>query len=121
MARTLNEVMKSLPKARRAKIEARAEELIAEEASLQDLRKAFGLTQVTMAKKLKVGQDTVSRVEKRTDMLLSTLSGYVEAMGGELNLVAEFPDRPAVRLQMLEPLKKSAAPTRRKVAKVKRA
>ena len=38
MARTLNEVMKSLPKVRRAKIEARAEELIAEESSLQDLR-----------------------------------------------------------------------------------
>jgi len=50
MARTLNEVMKSLPKARRAKVEARAEELIAEEASLQDLRKTFGLTQVSMAK-----------------------------------------------------------------------
>jgi len=74
-----------------------------------------------MAKKLKVGQDTVSRVEKRTDMLLSTLSGYVEAMGGELNVVAEFPDRPPVRLQMLEPLKKRAAPAQRKVAKAKRA
>jgi len=47
-------------------------------------------------------------------MLLSTLSGYVEAMGGELNLVAEFPDRPPVRLQMLEPLNKRAAPARRK-------
>lgn len=122
MARTLNEVMKSLPKARRAKVEARAAELIAEEASLQDLRKAFGMTQVTMAKKLKVGQDTVSRVEKRTDMLLSTLSGYVEAMGGELNLVAEFPDRPPVRLQMLESLAtKRAAPARRKRTKAKRA
>ena len=51
MARTLSEVMKSLPKARRAKVEARAAELIAEEASLQDLRKAFGLTQVTTWRK----------------------------------------------------------------------
>ena len=74
-----------------------------------------------MAKKLKVGQDTVSRVEKRTDMLLSTLSGYVEAMGGELNLVAEFPHRPPVRLQMLEPLTRRASPARRKTAKAKRA
>ena len=104
MPRNLKEVMKSLPKARRTKIEARAAELIAEEATLQDLRKAFGLTQVQMAKKLNIGQDSVSRVEKRADMLLSTLRGYVEAMGGELNLVAEFPGRPPVRLQLLEAL-----------------
>ncbi|NNE40172.1 MAG: helix-turn-helix transcriptional regulator [Marinicaulis sp.] len=102
MGRTLDQKIKTLPKARRAKIEARAAELIAEEATLQDLRKAFGLTQTKMAKKLRVGQDTVSRVEKRTDMLLSTLSGYVEAMGGELNLVAEFPDRPPVKVHMLD-------------------
>lgn len=102
MGRTLDQKIKTLPKARRAKVRARAEELIAEEATLQDLRKAFGLTQTTIAKKLKVGQDTVSRVEKRTDMLLSTLSGYVKAMGGELNLVVEFPDRPPVKLHMLK-------------------
>lgn len=54
-------------------------------------------------------------------MLLSTLSGYVEAMGGELNLVAEFPDHPPVRLQMLESLRKHATPTRRKAAKAKQA
>lgn len=108
MPRNLKEVMKSLPKARRTKIEARAAELIAEEATLQDLRKAFGLTQVQMAKKLNIGQDSVSRVEKRADMLLSTLRGYVEAMGGELNLVAEFPGRPPVRLQLLEALLRDA-------------
>ncbi len=51
MARTLNDMMTSLPKARRMKVEARAAELIAEEASLQDLRKAFGLTQVTTWRK----------------------------------------------------------------------
>lgn len=104
MGRTLSEKMKALPKARRRKVEARAGELIAEEASLQDLRKAMGLTQVKMAELLGVGQDTVSRVEKRTDMLLSTLGGYVKGMGGELNLIAEFPDRPPVRLDVLEPL-----------------
>lgn len=121
MGRTLNEKMKTLPKARRRKVEARAAELIAEEASLQDLRKAMGLTQVKMAKLLGVGQDTVSRVEKRTDMLLSTLGGYVKGMGGELRLVAEFPDRPPVRLDVLEPLAKkprraseTAARSRRK-------
>ena len=104
MGRTLDQKIKSLPKARRTKVEVRAADLIAEEATLKDLRKAFGLTQVNMAKKLNVGQDTISRVEKRADMLLSTLSDYVEAMGGELNLVTEFPDRPPVRLHMLEPI-----------------
>ena len=117
MGRTLDEKINSLPKSRRVKIEKRAAELIAEEATLQDLRKAFGLTQTRMAKRLRVGQDTVSRVEQRTDMLLSTLSGYVEAMGGRLNLIAEFPDRPAVRLQMLEPLSR---PTKRSVKTTKR-
>lgn len=104
MGRTLDEKMKALPEARRRKVEARAVELIAEEASLQDLRKAMGLTQVKMAKMLGVGQDTVSRVEKRADMLLSTLGDYVKTMGGELSLIAEFPDRPPVRLNVLEPL-----------------
>ncbi|GJL94021.1 MAG: hypothetical protein DHS20C05_04260 [Hyphococcus sp.] len=61
MARTLNEVIKSLPKARRTKVNARAAKLIAEEASLQNLRKAFGLTQVSNAKKLKILESTISR------------------------------------------------------------
>lgn len=88
----------ALSPARRAKVTKRAKTLIAEELSLQDLRRAMNRTQISMAKKLRVGQDTISRVEKRTDMLLSTLRGYVEAMGGELDLVAKFPDRLPVRL-----------------------
>lgn len=94
----LQEKIAALPPERREKVAKRAKELVAEELSLQDLRKAMNRTQVSMAKKLKVGQDTISRVEKRTDMLLSTLRGYVEAMGGDLDLVAKFPDRPPVRL-----------------------
>ncbi|SNT72020.1 Helix-turn-helix domain-containing protein [Amphiplicatus metriothermophilus] len=111
MGRTVDEIMKSLPAARRRKIEARAAALVAEEASLQDLRKAMGLTQTRMAQRLGVGQDTVSRIERRADMLLSTLGEYVKGMGGELSLIAEFPGRPPVRLAMLEPL--SRAPARR--------
>jgi len=53
-------------------------------------------------------------------MLFSTLSGYLETMGGDFNLVAEFPDHPPVRLQMLGPLAKRSAPARRKRAKAKR-
>jgi hypothetical protein len=115
MATTLREKIAALPAERRAKVEARTTELIAEEMSLQDLRKAMKQTQVRMAKRLKVGQDTVSRVETRADMLISTLRSYVKAMGGELDLVASFPGRAPVRLADLgviapRPPKRSATP-----------
>jgi hypothetical protein len=97
----LSDMLNTLPPARRAAVEAQAALLIAEEHTLQDLRKAMGLTQVHMAQTLKIGQNNVSRIEKRSDLLLSTLRGFVEAMGGHLNLVAEFPDRPPVLLKTL--------------------
>ena len=95
---TLTEKMNSLPEARRKKVEKRAEKLIAEEMSLRDLRKALRRTQSRVASDLGINQENVSRIERRTDLLISTLSGYVEAMGGKLHLVAEFPDRPPVTL-----------------------
>ena len=79
-------------------MEARAAELIAEEMTLRELRRARKLTQVRMAKALGVTQDSVSRLEKRSDLLLSTLRKTVQAMGGNLSLVAEFPDRAPVVL-----------------------
>ena len=81
---TLTERLGKLPPARRKKVEARAGELIAEEMSLQDLRKARKQTQVRVARELGINQENVSRIEKRSDLLLSTLSGYVAAMGGKL-------------------------------------
>lgn len=84
--------MAGLPARRRAKIERRASEL----ATLKDLRRAVERTQEELAVTLGVGQDTVSRIERRSDILLSTLRRYVEAMGGELELVARFPNRPAL-------------------------
>jgi transcriptional regulator with XRE-family HTH domain len=72
--------------------------LIAEEMTLRELRHARKLTQVRMAKTLGITQDSVSRLEKRSDLLLSTLRKTVQAMGGELSLVAEFPDRAPVIL-----------------------
>lgn len=101
MAVSLEEKLARLPAERRAKVDARAAELIAEEMTLRDLRRALDRTQVHLARKLGVKQETVSRLEKRSDMLLSTLRGYVEAMGGELELMAKFPDRPPVRLKTL--------------------
>ena len=104
MAVSLEDKLARLPGDRRAKVDARAAELIAEEMTLRDLRRALDLTQVDLARQLGVKQETVSRLEKRSDMLLSTLRGYVAAMGGELDLVAKFPDRPDVRLKALADL-----------------
>jgi DNA-binding XRE family transcriptional regulator len=101
MAARLEDKFARLPRDRRAKVDARAAELIAEEMTLRDLRRALDRTQVHMARELGVKQETVSRLEKRSDVLLSTLRGYVEAMGGELHLLATFPDRPPVRLKTL--------------------
>lgn len=95
---TLTERMNQLPEERRRRVEARANTLVAEEMSLRDLRKAREKTQARVAAQLGINQENVSRMEQRADLLISTLSGYVEAMGGRLRLVAEFPDRPPVAL-----------------------
>ncbi len=103
---TLQERMDTLPEARRKKVEERARALIAEEMSLQDLRRARQQTQVRVAKELGINQENVSRLEKRSDLLISTLRSYVKAMGGKLSLVAEFPDRPPVVLTGIAELDK---------------
>ncbi len=98
MAKNVDDIIKKLSPAQRRKVEARAAQLIAEEMTLRELRHARKLTQVRMAKTLGITQDSVSRLEKRSDLLLSTLRKTVEAMGGNLSLVAEFPDRAPVVL-----------------------
>lgn len=95
---TLPEIMDKLPPERRRGIEERAQEVIGQEMTLRDLRKARAKTQAHIAQKLRSKQENVSRIEKRTDLLLSTLTGYAEAMGGKLRVVAEFPERPPVVL-----------------------
>ncbi len=94
----VNDKIRKLSPVGRKKVEARAAELIGEEMTLRELRKARRLTQVRMAKALGITQDSVSRLEKRSDLLLSTLRKTIKAMGGNLSLVAEFPDRPPVVL-----------------------
>jgi DNA-binding XRE family transcriptional regulator len=98
MARNVNDIIKRLPASRRRKIDKRAAALIADEMTLQELRRARAMTQVRLAKSLGVAQKQVSEIEKRTDMHISTLRRSIEAMGGKLSLIAEFPDRKAVVL-----------------------
>jgi DNA-binding XRE family transcriptional regulator len=116
MPTNVDDIIRKLSPAQRKKVEARAAELIAEEMTLRELRHARKLTQVRMAKKLGITQDSVSRLEKRSDLLLSTLRKTVEAMGGNLSLVAEFPDREPVVLSGIAGDDREPKPTGRKHA-----
>jgi DNA-binding XRE family transcriptional regulator len=94
----IDRLRKELSPERTRKSAARAATIVAEERSLQELRRAHKLTQKRMAEVLGVGQDSVSRLEQRSDLLISMLRNYLEAMGGKLSLVAEFPDQAPVIL-----------------------
>lgn len=117
MSRNVNDIIDKLSSTPRKKVEARAAELIAEEMTLQELRRARKLTQVSVAKALGITQDSVSRLEKRSDILLSTLRKTVRVMGGNLSLVAEFPDRAPVVLSGIAEAPPAAKPTRRRHAR----
>src|ERR1700680_4778624 len=108
MGRTLSEMIDTLPKQRRERIDARYRELKDEVESLSELRKVAGKVQADIAAVLKIKQPSVSKIEKQTDMYLSTLRSYVEAIGGRLDLVVRLPKRPALRLQHLGDVFKSA-------------
>jgi DNA-binding XRE family transcriptional regulator len=118
MATNVNDIIKKLGAAQRKKVEARAAELIAEEMTLRELRHARKLTQVKMAKYLGITQDSVSRIEKRSDLLLSTLRRTIEAMGGSLSLVADFPDQAPVLLSGFAEDHPGPKPSGRKPARI---
>jgi transcriptional regulator with XRE-family HTH domain len=101
MATTLKDKIAQLPPEQQAEIAVEAERLRTEYLTLKDLRRARQLTQVQLAETLGQKQVSVAKLEKRTDLLLSTLRRYVEAMGGTLDLVVAFPDRPPVHLEGL--------------------
>jgi DNA-binding XRE family transcriptional regulator len=116
--KTLEQKMAKVGAARRKKIAARAAELVAEELSLRDVRRAHKLTQARVAKALGISQDQVSRLEQRSDLLLSTLRKYVESMGGRLTIIAEFPDRAPVRLSGLAEVTPEGVRARRRRSRV---
>jgi transcriptional regulator with XRE-family HTH domain len=91
MGRNIDTVIAGLPKARRDRVEAKAvrlaRQMIERADSLGDIRRAMSKTQTEIARELGVGQVAVTQLEKRSDLLLSTLQRYVRATGAELSLV----------------------------------
>ncbi len=77
--------------AAQAEAEAEAQRL-GTEMDLAELRRALKLSQDEIAQTLQIGQGSVAKLEKRTDMYVSTLRRFIEAMGGELEIVARFAD-----------------------------
>ena len=98
MGRTLDDIMAALPGARRDKVEARSAELIAEVEGLKTLRQLAARSQAEMAATLKIKQPSVHKIEKQTDLYLSTLRRYVEAAGGTLELRIELPGKGVMHL-----------------------
>lgn len=96
--KTLKQKLRTLPISRQKRISRRAEELIAKELTMRELRKARNITQAELARTLGIKQEQISRIEKRTDLHISTLRRSVEAMGGKLVLTATFPNGAPVRL-----------------------
>ncbi|HLF62293.1 MAG TPA: XRE family transcriptional regulator [Saprospiraceae bacterium] len=101
MSIPVSKVIKNLPKARQKRIRAKADSYIREYESLKALRKVLGFTQDTLATRQGVKQVNISNLEKRTDMHISTLKKYVEAMGCELEITIRIPDKTQVRIENL--------------------
>ena len=101
MGRTRQEIMAGLPAARRAKIEARAADLHGEVEGLKALRLLTEQSQEQIAQSLGIKQPSVVKIERQTDLYLSTLRRFVEAAGGKLELRVELPGKGVLRLRGL--------------------
>ena len=91
MANKFSDLRAMMKPEARERAKSKAKEMLAE-MPLNELRQARGLSQKELAEVLHVQQPSIAKMEKRTDMYLSTLRGHIEAMGGELEVVARFPD-----------------------------
>ena len=91
MAKKFSELRSRMSPESQARAEAKAQAMLAE-MPLNELRQARGLSQKMLAEVLHVQQPAIAKIEKRTDMYISTLRSHIEAMGGQLDVVARFPD-----------------------------
>ncbi len=110
MATKWRKIREKMDPERQERIQKRTEELLAE-LPLQELRRARSLSQQELAEVLGLNQATVSKLERRTDMYLSSLRRFVEAMGGELEISASFPEG-KVRIQLFEDLDAEKEPVK---------
>ena len=94
---SLETLREGLSDKQRANVERKAEAL-RQEMTLTELRQARHLTQEGLGKTLQVGQTAIAKMEKRADMYVSNLRRFIEAMGGELDIVARFPDGGTVKI-----------------------
>ncbi|RCS23840.1 XRE family transcriptional regulator [Phyllobacterium salinisoli] len=101
MGRNLNDFIATLPPEEQAAIDVRHQELKQEVEGLRELRQIAGKAQADIASALNIKQPSVSKIEKQTDMYLSTLRSYVEAVGGKLELTVTLPQRPTLRIHHL--------------------
>ena len=95
MAKSFNTLREKMSPERRARNEARAEQMMGEIA-LQELRQSLNLTQEQVAEMMQLNQAAVSRMERQSDMYISTLQKFVAALGGKIKIVASFPDKEVV-------------------------
>lgn len=98
MGRSLDNLMAELPPERRARVETRSAELIAEVEGLRTFRQIAERSQQEIAEKLGIKQPSVAKIEKQTDLYLSTLRRFVEAAGGTLELRVELPGKGVLHL-----------------------
>ena len=105
MTKSFKQLTKTMSAERKAKISARIDAEL-KKMPLQELRQALKLTQVQVAETLTMNQAAISKMEKQTDMYVSTLRRFIEAMGGDLEIVAHFPNG-AIAINQFEQEKKS--------------
>ena len=91
MAQNFNKLWEKMSLERRAEIDEKVKETLIE-MPLQELRNARGLSQKMLAETLHIQQPAIAKLEKRTDMYISTLRSHIRAMGGELDVIARFPE-----------------------------
>lgn len=101
MARKFNELRAKMSPAGRTKSEVMAQEIL-DQIPLQELRRAREYSQQTLANAMGVPQSAISKIERRTDAYVSTLRKYLHAMGGELEIVAAFPDGTRVEINQFQ-------------------
>lgn len=101
MGVSLDDVLSELPVDSQAHVEAEAERMYEDYMTLQQLRKAHEMTQVALSEKLGKQRATIAQMEKRSDLMISTLRDHVEALGENLSLQVEFPGHRPAHLQAL--------------------